>query len=315
MTNIATGAIDEQAPWMARIAATHKCRQVGGLAFCDRCGSVAMVPQSRSRLFAECPATAEGWTIPAGSKNRLERLRRGKYPEEGKVAVTKWPNGMAAHLRLPVTKVTTAAAPMGQADVDQHASSSGEEEEDEVETPILPPGEMVRALEAKIMGHVKKLMDAGEPLSAPACEKGFLQRRTLEVALADEFFSARLNEVLEWRQYEWHDVVTEWLAQIREGVHFGKSDRQQARDEKYAKYIFETEQTEASFEAYAEKAWFLMQSNGASFELKLEDLAVLLLVVGAAMLQRQIISWVQGKDWSGLTEVQAAVMSIASNLA
>ena len=138
----------------------------------------------------------------------------------------------------------------------------------------------------------------------------------LEVVLADEFFNFRLNELLEWRQYEWNEVVTTWLTQLKEGLYFGKADRQQARDEQYAKYIFDTEKTEPSFEAYAEKAWFLMHSTDVLFEISIGDLAMLLLLLlGAARLQQQIFAWVQSKDWSGRAEVQASVLSIATNLA
>ena len=43
-------------PWSARVHPSHLCKTSGGFIFCNRCGSTASVPRSRSGLFLACPA-------------------------------------------------------------------------------------------------------------------------------------------------------------------------------------------------------------------------------------------------------------------
>ena len=84
MANVAEDNFEAQAPWIIRIHSSHACRQVGGVVFCTRCGAVAMVPRSRSRLFGHCKAEEPAWRIPNGSLNRLERLKKASTPRKAR---------------------------------------------------------------------------------------------------------------------------------------------------------------------------------------------------------------------------------------
>ena len=82
--------------WAGQVHPSHQwLLNGGGFLCCVRCGALAASRNLRSGLFAACPAsTGSGWSLPEGSKGRLERFKRGLHPE-GRAA-RYWPDGRKA---------------------------------------------------------------------------------------------------------------------------------------------------------------------------------------------------------------------------
>ena len=99
----------EQPTWSGRVHVTHEARCCGGFVFCVRCGSVAEVPKSKALLFSMCRAAGDdvAWQVPSGSKSRLQRIRRGRYPL-AHIAKSggSWLDGRPAAAILPTMALT-----------------------------------------------------------------------------------------------------------------------------------------------------------------------------------------------------------------
>ena len=64
---------------------SHECCITGGLCFCWRCGCLSASNASKLQRVCQGPP-------PAGSMNRLSRLRKGKLPP----GMSEWPDGESA---------------------------------------------------------------------------------------------------------------------------------------------------------------------------------------------------------------------------
>jgi hypothetical protein len=101
-------ADDTLPPWHLRVHRSHQAYVCAGMMFCSKCGSVATVARSRSRMFEMCPAsTNANWKLPEGSRGRLNRALVGLHPDMAtlKVQGSTWPNGKPANAQQRAYKV------------------------------------------------------------------------------------------------------------------------------------------------------------------------------------------------------------------
>ena len=147
---------EEQRPtWLAELGCGHNLWHARGLVYCKVCGCVASSPGTAQVLKAPCRAA-----MPAGSRGRLAKLRKGVHPHAG---AKSWPDGTSAkeiaHFRrVPQSEHHEFADKVVAGEL---AAASGTSDDDYGERVVcrLAPRRL-NAVSEEVAGRVARAIDA-----------------------------------------------------------------------------------------------------------------------------------------------------------
>ena len=91
-----------QPKWASKVHESHDAWHGGGMVFCRNCGFMAGGERQNLGLFSECRWIQSGTKIPDGSKHRLAKMKKGKFPEAG---IKRWPDGTEAKITMRMRKL------------------------------------------------------------------------------------------------------------------------------------------------------------------------------------------------------------------
>jgi hypothetical protein len=100
--------------WADEIHASHSSlASAGGFVLCRDCGSLASSYHRKSNLFKVCAFTNQddGWTMPEGSKWRMQKLLDGLHPVP---KLDLWPDGRLRGQALHVAYLRRVVKSVGQ---------------------------------------------------------------------------------------------------------------------------------------------------------------------------------------------------------